>query len=262
MRRILLSASALALLAGSAYAADLPSRMAPPMVPAPVPVFTWTGFYLGVNGGYAGDQYRYSGSYSEPGLPDGDGVGIADPDGLSANAHITSSGFVGGGQIGYNYQFGGPFVLGIEADIQASGLKGELGIGANAGGGGLSASAGSKTEYFGTVRGRLGYAVLDRMLAYVTGGFAWGNTKSYYNITGFGGGLTGSTSSDRGGWTLGGGVEYAVLPNWTIKAEYLYVDLGNSTLYNGNLGGAIDGNINLTEKTRFNVVRAGVNYRF
>ena len=246
MRRILLSAGTLALLAGSAYAADLPSRMAPPMVP-PVPVFTWTGFYVGVNGGYAGDEYRYNGLIGGPG-----GVGVS--------AHVTSSGFVGGGQIGYNYQFGGnPFVIGLEADIQASGVKGEVGINANLGpGAAIGITGGSKTEYFGTVRGRLGYAAFDRMLAYVTGGFAWGNTKSYYSITGIGN-AAGSVSADRGGWTLGGGVEYAVLPNWTIKAEYLYVDLGNSTVYNGN---ALGPNTTLSEKTRFNVVRAGVNYRF
>jgi outer membrane immunogenic protein len=219
--------------------------MAP--VPYAAPVFTWTGFYIGVNGGYAGDKYRYNLN----GVP-----------GFGASASITSSGFVGGGQIGYNYQFAGPFVLGLEADIQASGLKGELAIAAAGGGGGIAASAGSKTDYFGTVRGRLGYAGIDRLLAYVTGGYAYGNTKSYYSISGLGGiggpgGISGSTSATRSGYTVGGGLEYAIMPHWSIKAEYLYVDLGKKNLLQ-NAGGGF----NISEKTKFNVVRAGINYRF
>ena len=238
MRRLLLATTVLtAGLAGSAFAADLPAR-APAPAPVALPMFTWTGFYVGVNGGYGGDEYRY----------DLD-AGRA----LNANAHITSSGFVGGGQIGYNFQLASPIVLGVEADIQASGIKGELGIGTNIGG--LAASAGSKTDYFGTVRGRLGWAGVNHLLAYVTGGYAYGQTKSYYSVTGFGPGLSGSKSDSHGGWTVGGGLEYAILPNWSIKAEYLYVDLGKNTLLSG-------AGFNLSEKTRFNVVRAGINYRF
>jgi outer membrane immunogenic protein len=239
MRRILLAATAFTAMGfGSAFAADLPSRA--PVAFAPPPVFTWTGFYVGVNGGYAGDKYRYNLN----GVP-----------GLSASASINSSGFVGGGQIGYNFQFSGPFVLGLEADIQASGLKGELALAATLGNNGLSANAGSKTDYFGTVRGRLGYAGIERLLVYVTGGYAYGNTKSYYSIVTPGPVLAGSTSSTRSGWTVGGGMEYAILPHWSIKAEYLYVDLGKKNL-------ASFGPASISEKTKFNVVRAGINYRF
>ena len=239
MRRLLLASTVLtAALAGSALAADLPMR-APAPAPYAIPIFTWTGFYVGVNGGYAGDEYRYHLDYDNE---------------ISANAHLNSSGFVGGGQIGYNWQLASPIVLGIEADIQASGLEGELGLDANFGGSGISASAGSKTDYFGTVRGRLGWAAIDRLMVYVTGGYAYGQTKSYYNID-FGSSYSGSKSSTNSGYTVGGGVEYAILPNWSIKAEYLFVDLGKKNLYSSDY-------LTIDEKTRFNVVRAGINYRF
>ena len=250
MRRLLLASTIIsAALAGSALAADLPMR-APAPAPYATPIFTWTGFYVGVNGGYAGDRYNYglNGAY-----------GGEEPTYINGNAHISSSGFVGGGQIGYNFQLASPIVLGIEADIQASGIKGEVGLdGGISGGPGLSASVGSKTTYFGTVRGRLGWAAFDRMMIYATGGFAYGQTKSYYDFN-IGDDYSGSKSNSHGGWTVGGGMEYAILPNWSIKAEYLYVDLGKKSLldYSGD-GYAF----NLSEKTRFNVVRAGINYRF
>lgn len=214
MKKILTAGVALAALvaAAPAFAADL-SKAYPTKAPimAPAPVFSWTGFYLGANAGYAwgsGDAYS-------------DALGI-DP-----------SGWLGGGQIGFNYQFGNNVVIGAEADLQGSSIS-DSNYGIE-----------QKMDYFGTVRARLGYA-FDTVLPYVTGGFAYGHTKVSDSYTGF------SDSNTATGWTLGGGVEYAFLPNWTARAEYLYVDLGDN-YYN-----AIGEKAGLTAS----VARLGLNYKF
>jgi outer membrane immunogenic protein len=207
--------------ATSALAADLPARTAPPAAPVGyAPVFTWTGAYVGVNAGYGWGQVKGAGTYFD------------DP-----------TGFVGGAQIGANYQMPNTnFVIGAEADIQYSGLE------AKANGPGYAALGDAKqqVEWFGTVRPRVGFA-LDRTLLYVTGGLAYGNQK--LSIPGYGSG----TSTDIG-WTAGAGAEYAFTNNVTAKLEGLYVDLGKSDLIPAapvNKSG-----------TEFGVVRAGLNYKF
>lgn len=140
----------------------------------------------------------------------------------------ATSGFIGGVQAGYNWQAGN-VVFGLETDIQASNIE----------------SPTYTLDYFGTVRGRLGYAV-DQFLIYGTGGFAYG--RGTYEL----GGLSNDQVST--GWTLGGGGEYAFSPNWSVKAEYLYVDLGKET-YTSVVGP-------LDVGTNANILRAGVNYRF
>ena len=210
---------------------------------------SWTGFYIGVNGGYAGDQYKYPFSASVVGGP-----------AINGSATITSSGFVGGAQIGYNYQFAPSWVGGLEADIDATSIKGQLGLNASSGGASLSATAGSKTDYIGTVRARLGYLVTDRLLAFGTGGLAYGDVNSSVNasLTGLGS-FSASKTSDIVGWNLGAGVEYMISKNWTFKTEYLYVDLGDATLLSGSTRGI---SYNLKVHTTDNIVRAGLNYKF
>ena len=214
MKKILASGVALAALvvAAPAFAADIaqPYPTKAPVV-APVPVFSWTGFYLGANAGYAW----------------GSSNGYADDLGISPD------GWVGGGQVGFNYQLGNNVVIGVEADLQGSGIK-DTAYGFE-----------SKLDYFGTVRARVGYA-FDTVLPYVTGGFAYGNVKINNEL------LDWSESTTQTGWTIGAGVEYAFLPNWTVKAEYLYVDLGDD--YYDNLGA--NAGINL------NIARVGLNYKF
>lgn len=200
-----------------ALAADLPQAYptkAPPPVVA-VPAFSWTGFYLGANGGYGWGS-------------GGDGISELDP-----------SGWLGGGQIGFNYQFGNNVVLGIEADMQASDFSDSYN--------GLAPSGlvSSKLDYFGTARARVGYA-FDNVLPYVTGGFAWGHNE----VTNLADGL--SSDNTHMGWTVGGGVEYALTNNWTVKAEYLYMDLGKE--YYDSIGTDAD--------VTSNVARFGVNYKF
>ena len=237
MKRILI-AGALALAAGGqALAADLPPGPPPPRAPAtyvpvPVPVFTWTGIYLGINGGYAfGDS-----NWSTPGLvPTG---------------NFSTDGFLVGGTVGGNYQWG-QFVLGIEGDWDWQDLNGTTFV---TGGSACGLGCETKSDWLATIRGRAGYA-WDRVLFYGTGGAAFGNLQAAVGALPF-------SSSTQTGWTAGAGIEVAFTPNLTGKIEYLYVDLGNQSCGAANCF-SVSGvgpvtTVSLTE----NVVRAGINYKF
>jgi outer membrane immunogenic protein len=236
----LLSGAALvALASGSAFAADLPRRTEPAPV-APIyapPIFTWTGAYVGLNAGATINDSRYSfapffNSYAQSGV-----------------------GFTGGGQIGYNWQTG-PLVIGAETDINfRSGTSGS---------GNGWASSNNSSGYFGTLRGRIGYA-WDRVLIYGAGGLAYGNANFPTTVVGidaFGVPRAFYGSNNAGtrlGWTAGAGVEWAFAPNWSVKAEYLYVDLGRS---NVSYTGALLVPVVASAQNRDHVVRMGVNYHF
>ena len=214
MKKIISSSVAAAALfvAAPAFAADIaqPYPTKAPMIVAE-PVFSWTGFYLGANAGYAW------------------GSGEKGADTLG----IDQDGFLGGGQVGFNYQFANNVVLGAEADFQGSDIKDE------------NFGFSSKMDYFGTVRARLGYA-FDNVMPYVTGGLAWGHNEVSDKVLGL------TSDKTAVGWTVGGGVEYAFAQNWTVKAEYLYMDLGDDYY------ASINDNSGLTAS----VVRAGINYKF
>jgi outer membrane immunogenic protein len=217
MKRILLATVALtAFAASNAIAADIPARM-PTKAPAYVAMYNWTGGYIGVNAG----------------------VGFTDS--LSGN---NDTGFIGGAQIGYNWQgVGSPWVFGIEADFQGSTQ------GASATVGGVTASA--DLNYFGTVRGRIGYA-WDRVMLYATGGLAYQNVELSVTVPGVG---TFNGDNTEFGWTLGGGLEWALWDRWTMKAEYLYIRTDDHTVTVpafGTFGGDVENH----------VIRAGINYRF
>ncbi|AMJ60820.1 outer membrane protein [Bosea sp. PAMC 26642] len=234
MKKYLLSGvAALGLIAaGSASAADLPSRKGPVAAPIYAPIFTWTGFYVGANAGYAWGQIDSTNlgviGGGAPGV-----FGFDDPDG-----------FIGGGQVGYNYQIG-QWVIGAEADFQGSDLK------AVATNPALGLRASNEINYFGTVRARVGYA-FDRFLPYVTGGFAYGNVKNKLTAPGF----AFSDDNTQYGWTVGGGLEYAFTNNLSAKVEYLYVNLDKESY---RIPGAT---LNTDVETKFSVVRAGLNYKF
>jgi len=308
MNKAAVTVLALALTAGSAIAADLPSFKAP--LPAPPPPPLWTGFYVGLN---AGGTWSSSNSTRLGSSPlwvsrDNPGPNPSAPADYSLTAALgasgvvssgNSSGFIGGGQIGYNWQagFGGySFVFGVEADIQ--------GI-ANGGGGNNSSwtnipatganvlndsvltavSIRKNLDYLGTVRGRLGYLITPTLLVYGTGGLAYGGVnfnvsgwqavlpvRASWPSSGFGGG---AYSDTRVGWTAGGGLEWMFMPNWSAKVEYLYYDLGSvqmaagvtAQFYDGSLGGPPGGLkwLNATQaRANYtgNLVRAGVNYHF
>jgi outer membrane immunogenic protein len=205
-----------------ASAADLsvaPLYKAPP--PAPVsPAYNWSGFYLGVNGGGGWGHSKWD-----------------------ANATgINLSGGQVGGTAGYNWQYGN-VVLGLEGDMDWSGMKG------------TSTSAlcpnGCTTSdnWLSTVRGRAGYA-FGGVMPYVTGGLAVGDIRAA--TPGFAG-----ANTTNAGWTVGGGIEFALPGNWTAKAEYLHVDLGRLNC-GANCGVGPTDNVSMHQ----DVVRAGLNYHF
>ena len=208
--------------APSAQAADLglaPLYKAPPPVSA---AYNWSGFYLGANGGGAWGDSRWQGT---------------------GNGKVDLSGGMAGGTAGFNWQTGS-VVLGVEGDIDWAGLSGSSASATCPGG-----NCGTSETWLSTVRGRAGYA-LDRFLPYVTGGLAVGDIRAATP------GLPGGSATNTG-WTLGGGVEFALPGNWSAKAEYLHVDLGSFNCGTG-CGGTPNENVALRE----NVFRAGVNYHF
>jgi outer membrane immunogenic protein len=279
-----------ALSVGSAVAADLPSRKAPPYFPPPPPPPPmWTGFYVGLN---AGGTWSESNSITSTSAPIFNaGVGGAQPfqATITALSNFISpvgknGGFIGGGQVGYNWQFASAFVMGVEADIQgvagsrgSAVISGALLIPGFAQSTAQIASVSRSVDYLGTVRGRIGYLVTPTLLAYGTGGLAYGGVNANTTITQalipnsistpvwFGGN---SFSNTRAGWTAGGGLEWMFIPNWSAKVEYLYYDLGSVTNQGSplvTLLGATPFTFNaLQSSTRFNghIVRAGLNYHF
>src|SRR5664280_152091 len=196
-RLILAGLGALAVVTtmGSANAADMPRRHTEMPVKAPLyePPFSWTGFYIGINGGGAWGRSDWSNT-------------------LGTNT-IDTSGAVVGGTIGYNYQMG-QTVFGLEGDGDWSNLRGSTT-------GGACTSCETHNSWLATARGRLGYA-FGRFMPYVTGGAAFGDVKA--TAAGFG-----SQTTTRVGWTGGGGLEAAIAGPWTAKVEYLYVDLGKGS---------------------------------
>ncbi len=238
MRRIFF-ASALAALASavstaSAQAADLgpPRSMpAPEAYVAPTGNFSWRGFYAGLNGGYAW----------------GSGDPIIVTQGLTTGAleAIDPSGFFGGGQIGYNAQFGS-FVLGVEADLQGGAIDGSTSGTAGALG---PFTASSEVNWLSTVRARAGLAA-DRMLIYATGGVAWADMDFRLSD----GVNTFSGNDTLTGYAVGAGVEWALGLNWTARAEYLYVDLEDAKFSGGGTSASFDNS--------FHTMRAGLNYKF
>lgn len=292
MLRHILLCSALVAAGGSALAADLPYRTAAPApYIAAAPIFTWSGFYAGLNAGAAFNN-KNGGSISSNGL-------IAPNDVIyTGTGSNNDAAFTGGAQVGYNMQFGS-FVAGVEADINYLGRKrGSNGIfpdpvDATAGFDDrtdFALNRGSNDKWFGTVRGRLGFA-FDRALVYGTGGLAFGAhqggseliQRDYYEINPGQFLVTDvrSLSSSRSdnknfGWALGAGFEYALTSSISLKLEYLHVDLGRSSQtfttlassgappFGPPVGATMTaGNtITIRDRNKFDVVRAGVNYRF
>ncbi len=263
MKKVLLSAVSLVVLTGSALAADLPSRKAPVLPPPPPPPM-WTGFYAGLNigggwsaGGGNGNAWNLGGM----------------------NGGVTNNiggGVIGGGQIGYNYQLGGAglpgiggiggglggIVIGAEADFQGTSMsQTNTGYGVAEGvpgvvnGTPIWYQSGKSLPWFGTVRGRLGILAMPTLLLYGTGGFAYADVQNNGGLYG-----TNRNSATQTGWTAGGGAEWMFMPNWSAKVEYLYTDVsgGNQNTW-FNLGTGIN---NVNNHTRWNTVRAGVNYHF
>jgi outer membrane immunogenic protein len=264
MRLGLLSTVAVLGFTTASFAADLPSRR-PPAPYVAVPVFTWTGFYIGGNVGGGNGGFRTT-NFNGP-AAGGGVVGVTRPGAFNNN----STGFTGGGQIGYNYQIGN-FVIGVEADASYTDFSRTRLLG-----GGNSAR--DSLSYLGTVRGRVGYA-WDRVLVYGTGGFAYGDAyhretfaPGFAAVAAGGAAATGSRSNTETGWAAGGGVEWAIptgsalsFLNFfntsavTIKAEYLHYDLGRRSY--GLFTGAGAQPYTARVRTDGDIGRIGINYKF
>jgi outer membrane immunogenic protein len=192
---------------------------------------SWGGVYLGLNGGYGlgSSQWSLGGNPSA----------VFDP-----------NGFLAGGTVGFNFPIS-EVLFGFEGDLDWARFDGSIGnCAVNAAG--AAAACETKSNFLGTARARAGYA-FDHLLVFVTGGAAFGNVQT---------GLNPPASFDNAtkvGWTAGAGIEYALSPDWSAKAEYLYVNLGSASCNTlANCGGAAGASVVLTE----NLVRGGVNYKF
>jgi outer membrane immunogenic protein len=284
-------AAVAALLSGSAFAADLPSvKGPPPLVPPPPPA--WTGFYFGANVGGIFDGSPSVQTGSAPFFNDVAGnssLGFATFFGNAAAASIpgfasfNDVGVIGGGQVGFNWQFTTSFVASIEADIQGSSLSGTAnGFGAAneavTGAAVITTTTTTKTtDWLGTVRGRLGYLVTPTLLVFGSAGLAYGDLKLNNAIfhasptsTIFAPFATNALYNDTQiGWTVGGGAEWMFYNNWSAKIEYLYYDLGSVSAATATTGldpinGAQVYGVFSQSSSRFNghIVRAGLNYHF
>ena len=223
MKRFLLTVGAgllAAAMVSPSFAADLPR----PAYKAPIYVapFSWSGFYVGINGGYGWGKS----SWQNTGANTGD---------------FTIKGPLVGGTLGYNLQTGS-FVWGLEADADISFIKGSTTV--NCAGAGCE----TRNRWLATGRGRIGYA-WDRFLPYLTGGVAFGDIKMT-NPAGA------SETKTKVGWTAGAGLEYAFMGPWSAKIEYLYVDLGKATC------GAATCGLDTDVKFNAHIGKIGVNYRF
>jgi outer membrane immunogenic protein len=245
MKRLLLSATALVALTAATSAADLPSRIASAPIVAAVPVFTWSGFYVGAQVGHAWSEIDTRASFAD----------------LNEAGDFEADGLVGGAHAGFNYQFGS-VVVGVEGDIEAAGIDGERRF-ADLFGAGLvdTLAVESQINVQGSIRARLGLA-LDRALIYATGGVALAHVENTYTTT-FNPAVpvspdVESFESTEWGWTLGAGLEYAVTDHLTGRVEYRYTkfDTIRNAPSDDNPGPLFD---NDAEQ---HTVRAGVSYRF
>ena len=230
-----------------AVAADFPAvPRSAPSSHVPSPVYNWTGLYIGGNigGGWADARS----DFRVAGAP------------LFASASTNLSGVLGGAQLGGNWQTGS-VVYGLETDFQFSAVDGDItapncppavcGVA-------VSARYSQEMPWFGTVRGRVGYAQ-DTWMVYATGGYAYARFEAEASARAGGLSAAVSRSETRSGWTLGGGVELGLSPHWSVKVEYLYLDFGSQ-----NRTWRFTGLPAITERSKVqeNLVRAGVNYRF
>lgn len=239
MRKLVLSASVLAASAVNAFAADLAARPYAKAPVAPVAVFNWTGFYIGVNGGYAwSDTDRYDAVVA--------GVAVPGP------RQNGDGGFVGG-TIGYNWQMPSNFVIGIEGDAAWADINSSVVGGALCG---AAFTCSFQGRFLASIRGRVGFAV-NNWLLYATGGvgFAEFRYRTFTTATGVDFGTPFSTSPV--GWVAGAGVEYAFNNHWSIKGEYSYYGFDTEQAPTGSLTAAP-----VDTRTNIQVAKFGVNYRF
>lgn len=305
-----LVAAAAIVLALTATAAFAEPEQKPSEPPPQSP--NWSGYHVGLDAGYAWDPDIYTAAYPVFGGIENlqvnvfggfyNGLTHGGASALSATGMVRPNvgGFIGGGQVGYDHQFSGRFIAGVEADFQGAAVRGRQGfLGAATTStffDGFSCLLGctdtvasfvnyeKSIDWLGTVRGRFGYLATPALLVYATGGLAYGGVTAHNAIVQRWGcceygpaiqspGSVGHFSDTRVGWTVGGGLEWLFSSRWSAKVEYLYYDLGEVQFTSGPLLSILPATINNptvfdaivpTTRTRFygDMVRAGVNYRF
>lgn len=232
-KSLLLGVCASALVAGSALAADLPLKARPAPV-APIPVFSWTGFYLGANIG---------GAWSNSTLTDNV---------TGASFSTNNSGFIGGGQFGYNWQVNNNWVLGIEGDIDGTSIHKTSNAVPTAFG---TLQGSLNTDWIATLAGRVGYT-FDHWMIYGKGGGAWvQNSATLNNLTT---GASASVSNTNSGWMAGVGAEWAFAGPWSAKIEYNHIGLDNWSPSTSSV--ILNDRLNLSRN--IDLVKFGINYRF
>ncbi len=241
MKKFLIAAVGLVALTAPALAADMAPAPAPrayAKAPPPVvAVWNWTGFYIGANAG---------GLWARTRVTDVDGfASLATPGTVTS---LTRSGFLGGGQIGYNWQ-SGAFVFGLEGDGGWLDLGGRTFLTGTT----SNSMVGLRSVGYGDITGRLGYA-FDRALLYVKGGYAvMDNAASFSTLASF----SPTFSSTNSGYTLGGGVEYKITQNWSAKVEYMHFDFGHTLNYS-----LVPPTFPFNQTLRVDTVKFGINYLF
>jgi outer membrane immunogenic protein len=256
--------AALGILSSAALAADLPNTKGPPaFAPPPPPAFSWTGFYIGANIGYGwGDPTGSLTTYSALfGFPAAVAAGF-----VPSRLDVRPRGVIGGGQVGFNWQ-NGPWVLGVETDFQGSGIENTNTILFPGGGGFVptNTTVSDRLNWFGTARARAGWLVLPNLLIYGTGGLAYGGVHENYSfvtVPPSSSELVGSGGGTRLGWAAGAGVEWKITSNISVKAEYLHIDLGDTTVYATDPIAFPGVFANYRFHTEDDIARVGVNYQF
>ncbi|MGY8666305.1 outer membrane protein [Bradyrhizobium sp. UFLA05-109] len=270
MKRIALALSLALFGTASAFAADLAPSYT--KAPAMAPVYNWTGFYIGgnVGGQWGSSDPSTSTVFSLPGYFDSRSIPAIAAVGAQ---HINSSSVTGGFTAGYNWQVSSA-VLGLEGDINYFGFKGSATGSALypcCAPTGFTVNSSVSADWLATIRGRVGFLATPNWLIYATGGVAIADVKGDFSFTDTYSAATESAAirGTRVGWTAGAGGEYAVGNGWSLKAEYLYVDLGRSTVTSTNLvgynppGTAYPSNVYThSSDLKSSIVRIGVNYKF
>lgn len=223
--------------------------------------FSWTGFYIGgrLGGGWSAGDFHNSDF-----LPASVNVTVEPKD-----QDIDASGFIGGGELGFNWQFG-HFVVGAETDFSWADLNGDSTRGrfvSDTSPPDIPLRSKQEIDWLGTVRGRIGYAPWCRLMIYGTGGFAYASVDNFADLDypAVNAGTVrylGSRSDTQTGWTAGGGLEFGLTRHWTIKAEYLYMDLGDGSAIGNPVPPNPPFQLHYTWDTQFHTVAAGLNFKF
>jgi outer membrane immunogenic protein len=245
MRRFVVALLGLSAMSGAAIAADMPAKAPARILPPPILVYNWTGCYIGGHAGGGWGRTEWTNTANTTTFGD-----LSPGNGFTQ----TKSGFVGGGQIGCNYQIN-QWVFGIEGTIAGTSIKGDV---ANGTFGAADDVFSTRIDFIATVVGRIGYA-FNNWLPYIKGGYAGADVKFSVNDTVAPNIGSGSETNWLSGWTIGGGLEYGITPNWIVGVEYGYIGLQTKSY---NVAGTATGVYSFDVKSNIQQVVARLSYKF